>query len=362
MPLATDRGTRRVVMVAHSHVLGGIERHVLALSNALARGGHRVAYAGPLNSWLGDQMTSAGHAHIHLPMHGMYDPLSAWRLRSFARSWKADILHGHGQRGTRYARWAAATRWPVIATAHSTTAWKWFGPNHPIIAVSGAVRDMLLTQGFAADNVPLVHLGVPDAGAAAPPAPGPIRNERPLMLGMLGRMEPVKGHDIALQALRLLSGRVPARLVFIGADTTDWAQRMRALTAELGLGHLVEFWGQRSDIQEVFGRMDVMLLPSRREALSLSLIEGAAAGRPTIGARVGGIPEVIEDGLSGLLVPREDPAALADAIARLAQDDAERLRMGAEARSRFETGFREEIMLERTVTCYDRLLEREAVR
>ena len=97
----------RIVMVAHSHILGGIEKHVAVLAEALGRLGHAVAYAGPSDGWLGAQMRALGCECVDVPMHGMYDPISAWKLRRFARRWQADIIHGHAQRGTRYARWAA---------------------------------------------------------------------------------------------------------------------------------------------------------------------------------------------------------------------------------------------------------------
>lgn len=357
MTAPTSPAGKRIIMIAHSHILGGIERHVDVLSNALAAAGHRIAFAGPRDSWLGEAMARNGHDCLHLPMHGMYDPLSAWKLRRFARQWRADILHGHAQRGTRYALWASNGKIPVIATAHSTTGWKWFRPGLPIVAVSEAVRTALLGRGFAPEAVETVHLGVPDLGPVPAPLPGPIRAERPLRLGILGRMEGVKGHDIALDALAALGPEVPARLAFIGADTTDWARQMKERAAQLDLAGRTEFWGQRSDIAQVLGQMDVMLAPSRREALSLSLIETAAAGRPAIGAATGGIPEVIADGVSGLLVPPEDPAALAAAIARMAHADSEREAMGQAARRRYETQFALGVMVRHMESCYARIID-----
>ena len=346
----------RIIMVAHSHKLGGIERNVHALARVLSEAGHHVAYAGPRDGWLGEAMAQAGYDSLDLAMNGMYDPISAWKLRRFAKRWGADLLHGHAQRGTRYARWAAAGRVAVIASAHSTTAWKWFGPNHPILAVSQAVRSVLLDKGFTPEQVRCVHLGVPDQGRAPAPPPGPIRPERPLVMGILGRLEQVKGHDTALEALALLRDRLPARLVFVGADTTEWAAQMKARTETLGLSDRVEFWGQRSDIAAVFAQMDLMLAPSYREALSLSLLETCAAGRPAIGSNLGGIPEVIIPGQNGLLVPPSDPEALAEAIMQLAQDDALRARMGDAARAVFLQTFTEAAMRAGTEAGYAQAL------
>lgn len=347
---------RRIVMVCHGRNLGGIERHVLALSAALTAVGHHVAYAGPRAGWLGKAMQAAGHDSIHLPMRGMYDPWSAWKLRQFARAWRADILHGHAQRGTRYALWAGGGRLPIIATAHSTNACSRFRQDHPIIAVSGSVQDFLVAGGFAPEQVHLIYLGVRDLGLAAPAWKGPVSVEHPLRVGMLARLEPVKGHDLALEAIRLLHGRLSVRLIIVGPDTTDWAQQMKKRTRDLGLQDYVEFKGEISDIQHVFDRIDVMLAPSRREALSLSLIEAAAAGRPSIGTRIGGIPEVIEDGRSGLLVPPENPAALAEAILQLGCDDSLRLQMGLAARAIYEQRFTQAAMVRGTEDSYERVL------
>ncbi|MFD1881007.1 glycosyltransferase family 4 protein [Paracoccus pacificus] len=349
-------------MVGHGVNLGGIERHVVALSAALRGAGHQVAFAGPLDGWLGRAMAAEGLECQHLPMRGMYDYRSAWKLRRFARTWRADILHGHAMRGTRYALMAKTARMPVVATAHSTNASSRLRHDHPIITVSDAVREFLIGKGFPAEHIVSVYLGVGDLGLAAAPSPAGIGADRPLTLGMLSRLEPVKGHDIALEAVHLLQNDLPLRLVIIGPDNTDWARQMKAKTIELGLQDRVEFKGEASDLRGVFDGIDLMLAPSRREALSLSLIEAGAAGRPSIGARIGGIPEVIEDGRSGLLVPPEDPPALAEAIQRLGRDDALRQRMGQAAREVYEARFTEEVMVRRTEAIYEQAIRNRQAR
>ncbi|MEF7617294.1 glycosyltransferase family 4 protein [Aquincola sp. MAHUQ-54] len=345
---------RRVAMVAHSHVLGGIEQHVVTLSAELARQGHAVAYAGPSDGWLGAQMRAAGHTCIDLPMNGMYDPVSAWRLARFARRWGADVLHGHALRGGRYADWAG--RWsgvPAVATAHSTNAWKWFSPRRRLIAVSEAVRGFLLDKGLPAELVRVVYSGVPDVGPMPAPDGAALSPQRPLVLGMIARFEAVKGHDLALRALAELGPGLPVRLRLAGADTTAWGREVHAQVQALGLGEVVEFLGQRSDVPDVLARLDVVLAPSRRESLCLSLVEAGAAGRPGIAARVGGIPEVLGEDEGGLLVPPEDPHALAGAIRRLAAQPALRLALGAAARRRYEQRFTLAAMREGVEAVYD---------
>ena len=92
------------------------------------------------------------------------------------------------------------------------------------------------------------------------------------------------------------------------------------MARELGIGHRVVFTGRRDDVPAVTAALDVAVLPSYREAQGLSILEAMALGRPVVASNVGGIPEVIQDGVTGLLVPPHDPAALAAAIVRLLTD------------------------------------------
>ena len=115
-------------------------------------------------------------------MHGMYDPLSAWKLARFARRWRADVLHGQAQRGGRYADWAS--RWsgvPAVASANSMVSWRWFRPQMRLLAVSHAVRDHLVQHGLPAQQVEGNH-GLDTssmAGEEARATPGPSPNPNP---------------------------------------------------------------------------------------------------------------------------------------------------------------------------------------
>ena len=351
-----DAGPLRIVMVAHSRMVGGMQRHVLTLANALAAQGHSLAYAGPLDGWLGEQMRAAGHRCEHVPMHGTYDLLSAWRLARLARQWRADVLHSHSPRGARYAVWAARrASVPTVETAHTTSPWKWFGS--PVIAVSQAVRQVLLNQGLPGDRITVVYSGIPDFGAVTPPRPGPISAQRPLALGMAARFNLIKGQDLAIEASALLHPRLPLRLRLAGSLDTAWAQTMRNLAHARGLDGVVEFSGECSDIAALLADLDGLLAPSRFEAFGLTLLEAFSAGRPVIGTRIGGIPEVVEHGRTGLLCEPDSPAALAAAIERFAADDAWREQAGRATRQVFETRFTVDAMLAGTLKVYQRAMQ-----
>jgi glycosyltransferase involved in cell wall biosynthesis len=249
------------------------------------------------------------------------------------------VLHGHAMRGGRYAGWAS--RWsgvPVVVSAHSTDAWKWLRPSMQLVAVSEAVRESLLRHGLARERVHLVYNGVPDA-APAPLSEMPSPPERPLRIGLIGRLDPVKGQDIALRALATLRRHGPVQLLLAGAGPAGWTDWLHAQALALGVAPWVDFLGQVDNVPALLAGLDLVIAPSRREALSLALIEAAAAGRPTVAARVGGIPEVVQDGVSGLLVPPEDVDSLCCAVEALVQDAPRRAALGLAARRVYESRF-----------------------
>jgi glycosyltransferase involved in cell wall biosynthesis len=118
----------------------------------------------------------------------------------------------------------------------------------------------------------------------------------------------------------------------------------------------IHFAGFRDEVQELLGDFDLLVAPSRREALSLALIEAAAAGVPVVASRIGGIPEVVLDGETGILVAPQDPASLARAIESLITDPALRMRLGQAARRRYEDHFSLQRMLDATEEVYHGLL------
>lgn len=353
----------RILMIAHGDKLGGMERHVVMLSETLAANGHQVAYAGPMNNWLGEQMHARGFTCCDVTFNGMYDFFSFWKLKKFAKQFDANVLHGHSQRGGRYAAWVGRLlKLPAIATAHSTAPSKWFARNENlnVIAVSHAVKKALHDSHVPDKRVQTIHLGIPDLPFVTPPSPDEITAERPLVFGMIARVLHVKGQDLAIRALAQIKEYLPARLLIVGDDTTDWGIEHKSVAQELGVADQVEFLGQREDIAELLSQFDVMLSPSRREALSLSLIEASAASRASIASDVGGIPEVVQDGKTGILVPGENIQALAEAMLKM-RDASLRVAYGHAARQYYEQEFTIEAMRKNTLQYYHHAIHEMSV-
>lgn len=211
-----------------------------------------------------------------------------------------------------------------------------------LIAVSRAIVAKLVAEGRTAAQVDLVYNGVDlqrykytDACCTLPEEYG-FPEGTPLV-GVVARLEPEKGHRTLLEAWPLVLERVPnAKLLIIGegsqrAALEDLADELDLLgencsgdrcvgTRRARPGAKVLFTGLRDDVPAVTAALDVAVLPSYREAQGLALLEAMALSRPVVATNVGGVPEMIENGRTGLLVPPRDPVALGEAIARLLTD------------------------------------------
>jgi glycogen synthase len=172
------------------------------------------------------------------------------------------------------------------------------------------------------------------------PPPSRPRLDPPRLL-YVGRLSQEKGVDVAIAALPAVLARAPdARLRIAGEGPLSLV--LRDLVAERGLADRVEFLGfvSRDGVRCLLSESSVVVVPSRGEGFSLVALEAAQAGRPVVATRVGGIPEVVVDGETGLLVPAEAPAALAEAILKIIADPARAQVMAANARRRADDTFR----------------------
>ncbi len=217
-----------------------------------------------------------------------------------------------------------------------------------------AARDLERWVGLRTGSVRTIYNGVPVPAAAVAhqlpggPAPGPV-------IGVLARFDALKGLDVLLRALVELPG-VTAVLVGGGPERRS----LERLAVELGIQdrvRLVDWVERAADLLPLF---DVVALPSRAEGFPLSLVEAMLAGRPVVATRVGSIPEAVEDGVSGLLVPPDDPSALAAALHRLLSASDAAAAMGEAARDRARGQFTDTAMACAFEVLYADVLRRRA--
>jgi glycosyltransferase involved in cell wall biosynthesis len=231
-----------------------------------------------------------------------------------------------------------------------------------LIAPSKAVeRGYLATTGDSGEHVVTMYSG--SAQAARPGAGRAIRAELGLgpgefVVAMLSWLHPLKGHAVALEAAARLTERVPGfRLLIVGDGPEE--QRLRRDAERLAPATI--FTGYRDDVMELLDAADLLLQPSRMEGFPIALLEAMAAGVPIVASRVGGIPEIVDDGLTGLLVdPPVSADGLAGAIARLHDDAALRARLAETTRRRFEERFTVDRWARRLRAFYEEELELSA--
>jgi glycosyltransferase involved in cell wall biosynthesis len=268
------------------------------------------------------------------------DAIAVGALAAHMTDVRPDILHNHMYRaelvGTRaaIALGEVGHRRPyVVSTVHSSRVrsaedreqLKRLTPHMDrLIAVSRSIDAKIRDEGRAVVPVDLIYNGV-DLDRYDHQEPCcTLRDDFGMepgsqIVGVVARLEPEKGHPTVLEAWPAVLRDVPdAYLVIVGEGSRREALEQQAL--DLRIGHRVVFTGRRDDIPAVTAALDVAVLPSYREAQGLTILEAMALSRPVVASNVGGIPEMIEDGRTGLLVPPRDADALAAAIVRLLVD------------------------------------------
>jgi len=176
----------------------------------------------------------------------------------------------------------------------------------------------------------------------------------------------VKGIDVLIRAAALVRETVPnARFVVAGSfgvrENLKYSQDMVALSKQLGLEHAICFLDQVDTVSELLHLSDIFVLPSRTEGLSNALLEAMRSGLPCVATAVGGNPEVVGDGVTGFIVPSQDPEAIAGSVIELLNNPAMRCAMGSAGRERVRRHFSSRAMAEKVRSAYDGLLQRRNV-
>lgn len=304
-----------------------------------------------------------------VPITLLYDPRSSARVFGHIRRARPDVVHTHlGNADLLAGLSARACGIPFFSTLH-VMAWDATGRElvksrmmaaarrraHRVIAVAAAAREAYLATGWdRPQHVVTLHNGVP--GRERPGSGEAVRAELGLapddvVVTMLSVLREGKGHDVAIAAVAALRERFPRlRLLVLGEGPTR--PEIERLAAPLGDGVLLA--GQRGDVMEVLDATDVLLHPTSIDALPTALIEAGAAGVSVVSTAVGGVPEIVEDGVSGVLVPPPPaPDAVAAALAGLLEDPELRASMGAAGRRTFEARFTAEGWAHRLRALYE---------
>jgi len=361
---------------------GAFERYMVALAEECRRRGHRFhciwERVDPPDR-VGDDLRARGAESLVLPARRRTGRFW-WRLLRWLEAHPTAVLHTHFGPAC-YAGIAAAVQRGVPVLVHSIhsglTAIQQARALPPVSRVLATLRTSLpcrvfavsqgVRRGYAALGIRntkfrVRYIGVPLG--AAERARQAVRQEFGLrrddiVVACIAFHGPIKGVDVLLRALAEMAGRCPAlRVLQIGGESRPGeTAELQALAAELGVSQRVIWAGLRNDVPDLLAACDIYCQPSRAEGLGLAILEAMAAGLPVAATSVGGIPEAVVDEGTGLLVPPEDPPALASALQRLGDDAALRRSLGQAGRERVRENFDLRVQTARLVDDYEYCLD-----
>lgn len=375
-----------IIGLAH----GGAGKHVLSLTAGCDPRRIKSTVAMTDSSPMRPQFERSGVRVLPLALDHFGGPrknLTAfWQLAGILKSEQFDIIQTHTSVAGALGRIAARayTRAPVVHMLHGFAGHPY--RSRPVRVAAGIVERRLdrLTDWYIAGSRAMIERGVAQriftaekvaliynaidlapfraaelTSGAENPAPhnghGKVRaGQADVTIGFLGRLEQAKGVAYLIRAASIVPRQNP-RVKFIIAGDGSLRSKLESLAARLQVNDAVEFVGWKHDIVKFLKQIDIMAMPSLWEAFGLSAAEAMALEKPVIASRVGGLPEVVDDGVTGILVPPADPEALARAIVELAADPARQRAMGRRGRARVESLFSLDDMIERHEEFYDRV-------
>lgn len=373
----------RILKVVPTLMCGGTENQFMALSRRLDPGRFDLEFA-CLRRW-GPFVQEITDRHI---------PLSEYRVPSFrsvraltqqarlvrhiARS-RIQIVHAYNFYGNVFAVPPARLAAPVVIasirdcapylTSMQKRVQRYACQFADCVLVNAeAVKDWLIGEGYDSSKIVVIRNGVDLTRFTEPADPVRIRRELGLpakapLVAIVSRLTRLKGLEQLLEAAAILAPQHPnARFLIIGETAPSevaYLDVLKRLVASHGIGDRVVFTGLRADVPALLSAADVSVMPSLNEALSNVLLESMAAGAPTVATRVGGTPEALIDGQTGILVSPGNARALAAAISRLLDDRSQAAALGQAARQLIREHFSVERMVMATEQLYMELLARK---
>ncbi|MDO9708202.1 glycosyltransferase [Paracraurococcus lichenis] len=333
----------RIAHVMGGAAVGGAEAFYERLTLAQHAAGEEVLAVIRQEAGRAARLRAGGLAPVELDFGGYFDLRTGGRLRRLLDAFRPQVVVAWQSRAGRYAgavKRRTGAPWTLVGRLGGYYDLKYYRGCDHLVGNTRDLRDWFIRQGWPAERAHFVPNFAHDftgvAPAALPAPPGAPR------LLALGRLHVNKGFDLLLRALARLPG---AHLSLAGEGPERGA--LERLARALGVADRVAFLGWRQDAGALLGGCDVFVCPSRHEPLGNVVLEAWSAARPVVAAAVHGPVELIRDGVTGLLVPKEDPAALAAAIGGLLADPARRARLAAAGRAEFERAHAEAPVLAR---------------
>jgi glycosyltransferase involved in cell wall biosynthesis len=361
-----------LVLDQFPRTLGGGERVVLNLAALLPKHGYRASILTFSVHPESAGLKSPPCPIYVLPLQRTYDLTAlraAFELREFLRLQQVQIVHTFFESSDLWAGFVTKSMskakliWSrrdmgILRTRKHNIAYRLMaGAPDAVFAVSEQVRRHCIeVDRIDSARVQTIYNGVnlADWNTASRPAKPPGE----LLVTTIGNIRRVKGHDILIKAAALIVPLFPKVSFSIAGDVleADYFLELQTLVRDLDLSDHFHFVGGVINLSEHLSMADIFVLPSRSEGFSNAIVEAMAAALPVVATSVGGNGEAVEDGVTGLLVPSEDPAALSAAITRLLSDPSQARAMGIAGKARATENLTTEAMMNRITAAYRDLL------
>jgi len=364
----------RVLYLSHAFMVGGAEEMVLNLVRHLPDRFEPavmcINQAGPI----GEEIRRTGVPFAVLGLTpGVSRPLDVLRLRDAVQAMAPDIVHTFLLTGSLYGRFAAMMSGVPIVIGTEVNIYEKKKPLHArlerwlmngtdaVIASAESVKEHYIAQvGADPAKVGVIYNAVDWAQLQTTMNRVEFRTSIGVPLdapaaGIIARLTEQKAHRVLFEALAQDPALAPMHLVVVGDG--ELRNDLHSRAESLGIFNRVHFLGARRDLGNILGAIDIFTMPSFWEGLPLSMVLAMGAGLPVVASRVAGIPEVVHDRVSGLLVDAGDATQLADALGALVHDGALRARLGAAAREYVRPRFGVDGYVAAIAGLYDRLLE-----
>lgn len=310
-----------------------------------------------------------------IPMRGELDLFSAIRLAQLINNLKINILHCHSGHAhaigfistmfTKKCSLVVTRRVDFYTGKNVLSRIKYGAKIDKIIAVSSGVKNVLIEDRIAAGKITVVHDGIDLRYFQGCPKERYLYQEfgiddRTPVVGNVAALAPHKHQQNLLAAAKIVLQEIPAvRFLIVGEG--ELKEELKELARELGIEQKVFFTGFRDDVPQILSILDLFVVSSYLEGLGSSTLEAMAAGLPVVATRTGGIPEIVQDGVNGLLVPPRDSRELAAAMITLLRDENKRRNMGIAGKKIVEN-FSVEKMVEGNIHVYEQVVENKNYR
>ena len=365
----------KVVHLVENLGVGGLEKVLVEIVLKLNKEKYHVSvWCLREGGLLADRLIEEGVNVKILRISTSRNPIGIYKLYKLIKNHKIELIHTHAYSAGTIGRISAFLYGVSVIISHNHSVHDYYNKYFNFVEwVLSLVADRIIcvsdrvkrfaneTQGISAKRLITVHNGINDACSV--PGKAIIKLKENLgispehtVVGTVTHMEEHKGVFYLIQSAScILEYRKDLIFLLVGAGAQE--EKLKNFCVDLKIEKNVIFTGERDDIPEILSSIDIFVLPSLREGLPLTILEAMACAKPIIATNVGGIPEAVKDGVSGILVPPKDPESLQNAIVELLDDTEKQETMGLKGKQICDEHFRSRAMVDKIEKLYDLLIK-----